>query len=141
MKKLFDLEPELIEVIQRVKKENNYKSEVAALSYIIRQYEENCSKVISDRDAEKIADVFLGKFNDTYYKFMERLRWATQTSEINSIVIKDGVNTILSKNGVQHGVLCDIAMSPVLQESEDYYKQKIEHFRQKKIDRENRGRE
>lgn len=141
MKKIFNLEPELIEIIQRVKTEKNLGTEVKALSYIIRKYDDYSSRVISDQDAEKIADVFLEKYNDTYYKFMERLRWATQTAEVNSIIVKDVLNTMLTKAGVQHSVLCDIAMSPVIADSEAYYKKKIEHFRQKKVDRKNRGRE
>lgn len=140
-KKHFNLDQETIQIIQRVKEEQGFKSEVKALTYIVKKYEEQKKMSLSDADVEIIADAVVSKYNDTYYKFLERLRWATQTAEQNSIVTKDVLNTFLIKQGIEHCVLSDVTPSPVITTSMDYQKNKIEHFKQKKDDRKNRRAE
>lgn len=137
-KKHFNLEEDVIEIIQRVKKEQGFKTEVKALSYIVREYDSRREDVISDEAASKLADVFLAKYNEQYYKYMDRIRWAIQTAETNSIIAKDVLNTMLINQGISHCVLTDVSTSPVIETSLEWQKNKVEHFKQQKEDRKRR---
>lgn len=74
-------------------------------------------------------------FSKNYYAFFERLRWATRTSEENSIFLLDAVNTILVNDNIKDGVPVEVYMHPVIATSKANHKRKVEHFKQAKDDR------
>ena len=137
-KKLFNLDQDTIQILYRVKEEQGFKTDVKALTYIIKEYDRQSKSSISAADVDVIADAVVSKYNDTYYKFMERLRWSTQTAEQNSISMKDVLNTLLIRDNVEHCILPDVMLSPVIKTSLDYQKNKIEYYKQRKDDRKNR---
>lgn len=133
--KHYDIDEDVLHIIQKVKEEQGLKTEVAALSYIVRKHEDVKEDTISQKQMEELADIFLQKYSEQYYKFFDRLRWATQTAEMNSIIMKDVLNTLLIRDRIEYCMLTDIETSPVIQTSMEYQKNKIEHFKQKKDDR------
>lgn len=137
-KKHFNLDEDVIEIIQRVKEEQGFNTEVKALMYIVREYNAQKEDTISDEAAEKLADIILAKYNEQYYKYMDRIRWAVQTAETNSIITKDAINTMLINQGIQHCILTDVTTSPVISTSLEWQKNKVEHFKQQKEDRKKR---
>lgn len=139
MQKNFNLTNNNIELIHKVMKENGIKTETKAVNYILEQYAANeMKKDCQDELVEQISTITIEKFKNTYYKFFERLRWATSTAEMNSLEIKDILNTILIKEKIQDAVLCDYFQSPVIETSSEYHKKKIAHFKQAKDDRMNK---
>lgn len=126
MKKIFDLEEEHIEIINKVKSEHpEIKTEVAALKYIILRYKDN--EDIENRIAEKVSDRLL---QDT-----QSLKYASKASEQNTQVLLDGLNTLLYKWNVEYPILTDIQEHPLIQDSKNNLKKKITHAKQKKDSR------
>lgn len=125
-----DEEKELI--LKEIMQKHDFKSEGAAITFLLDEY------VKQKEEEEKMAataELFLEKFSERYYSFFERLRWATRTSEKNSIMLLDAINTILVNQNLNDCIDIDTYMSPVLATSEDIYKNKIAHFKQAKDDR------
>ncbi len=78
-RKEYVLPEEIIESILKVKEEEGYKSEVAALIHIIKSYEEKKSITEEVRCiSEEITDTMIQKNK----AWMERVRWATKTAEV-----------------------------------------------------------
>lgn len=95
-------------------------------------YMENLDEDIRN---QKLVDLFMETFSKNYYAFFERLRWATRTSEENSIFLLDAVNTILVNDNIKDGVPVEVYMHPVIATSKANHKRKVEHFKQAKDDR------
>ena len=137
MNKIFDLDTKYLEMIKRVKKENNFKTDVQALRFIMDQYDE----VIKEKDKNaKLVEILLDAFNEKYSPLFERLRWATRTAEKNSTILLDACNTILINNKINDCVPVEVVPSPVIETSGKIYKEKIDHFKQAKEDRKQRAR-
>lgn len=132
MRKTFNLTDENTQLLYEVKEKHGFNTETEAANYIFKSYRKMLE---NENDQDEFIDKFLNRFNMQYYKFMERLRWATQTAEVNSIVLLDAVNTILMNENLQDCVLVDKMKSNVITISQDYQKKKVEHFKQAKEDR------
>lgn len=137
MVKKYVLDQEHIELVEQVKSEYGLKSDSAALRYIIEEYQKNCQK---KEENKELIDEFLEAYHQKYYAMFERLRWASQTAEMNTIMLLDAMNTMLISQNLENGVLTEAFMSPVLEMSKSVYKEKIAHFKQKKDDRKNKKR-
>lgn len=132
MVKKYVVKQKHIDLVEQVKSDYGLKNDSAALRYIIEEYEKNCQK--KKENSELIED-FLEAYHQKYYALFDRLRWASQTAEMNSMILLDAINTMLVLQDVKEGVLTDTFMSPVLALSKSAYKEKIAHFKQKKDDR------
>lgn len=83
---------------------------------------------------EKIAIAVRKELEQNYLQ-KERMKWAVQTAEQNSIVLLDAVNTILHSKQLSTCIGCDFAPSPVISQSRKNLKDKIQHFKQKSDER------
>lgn len=131
-RKEYVLPEEIIESILKVKEEEGYKSEVAALIHIIKSYEEKKSITEEVRCiSEEITDTMIQKNK----AWMERVRWATKTAEVNSQILIDAINTMLLIQGVKYCSHIEYDKSPVIEQSEAKIKERISHFKQEKDNR------
>lgn len=132
MKKHINISDDDLKVFDDVKEEYHLKTDSSVLKFLLKMYMENKDKQDAD---EKIADMFLEKFEKNYYAFFERLRWSTRTAEENSIYLLDAVNTLLINDGIKDGVPVEVYMHPVITTAKENHKRKVEHFKQAKDDR------
>lgn len=138
MKKLFVIEDKHIDIINEVKTEKFLKNDSETLRFILEEYERTVKKKKSE---DEFIEKLLEAYQQKYYKLFERLRWASQTAEKNSTLLLDAVNTILLLNDINDGVMIDTFVSPVLEMSNNAYKEKIAYFKQMKDDRKRRSNE
>lgn len=136
--KLFGLEEKHVELIKQIKEEQCFKSESETLRYILEQYEQSVKK---ENQEDEFIEKFLNAYQKKYYTLFERLRWASQTSEKNTTMLLDAINTMLIMNDMNDGVLVEAFTSPVLEMSQTSYKEKIAHFKQMKDDRKRKREE
>lgn len=132
MKKHINISDDDLKVFDEVKEEYHLKTDSSVLKFLLKMYMENKDKQDVD---EKIADMFLEKFEKNYYAFFERLRWSTRTAEENSIYLMDAVNTLLINEGIKDGVPVEVYMHPVIATAKENHKREVEHFKQAKDDR------
>lgn len=126
-RKNFRLHKNEMDIINEVKEEFNY-NETEALKYIIRSYKNS-----------ELVDLISKRLKEDNRKFFERLRWASSTAEKNSILMLDGLNSILLQSSYMDSeTLYQDQKAKILIKSEEEYKRKIEHFKQEKDNRENK---
>lgn len=138
IKKLYSLENSQIKTIEKVKAEQGLTDNSQALRFIIEEYEKTVKK---KNQEDEFIEKLLEAYHKKYYALFERLRWASQTSEKNSTMLLDAVNTILLIQDITDGILVDAIQAPVLQMSQTAYKEKIAYFKQMKDDRKRRNEE
>ena len=138
MNKIFVIEDKHINIINEVKAEKFLKNDSETLRFILEEYEKTVKK---EKSEDEFIEKLLEAYHQKYYKLLERLRWASQTAEKNSTLLLDAVNTILLLNDISDGVMTDTFISPVLEMSENAYKEKIAYFKQMKDDRKRRNEE
>lgn len=119
-------------VFEKVKTDQKLKTDAAVLKYLLNMYMENLDEDIRN---QKLVDLFMETFSKNYYAFFERLRWATRTSEENSIFLLDAVNTMLVNENIKDGVPVEVYTHPVIATAKENHKRKVEHFKQAKDDR------
>lgn len=141
MRKEFLLDPEEVDFVKAIKKKEGLRSESEALRWILEEYQKQ-------EETEMMIDSVVRKAFQEEKEgeriLLERIRWAAQTAEQNSIQMIDAMNTILT-TGKLKGDACiftEVHEHPVLRDSRERIKQRIAHFKQAKDDREKRkGRE
>lgn len=138
IKKLYTLDNSQVQVIECVKTEQGFTDSSKALRYIVDEYEKTIKK---KNQEDEFIEKLLDAYNKKYYALFERLRWASQTSEKNSTMLLDAVNTILLIQDITDGILVDAIQAPVLQMSQTAYKEKIAYFKQMKDDRKRKNEE
>lgn len=138
IKKLYTLDNSQVQVIESVKTEQGFTDSSKALRYIVDEYEKTIKK---KNQEDEFIEKLLDAYNKKYYALFERLRWASQTSEKNSTMLLDAVNTILLIQDITDGILVDAIQAPVLQMSQTAYKEKIAYFKQMKDDRKRKNEE
>lgn len=133
--KKYVLDQEQLDLIQKVKEEKNLKNDSATLRYIITQY----AAFLQEEDRERLLiERMLNAYHEKYYALFERLKWASQTSEMNSTIILDAMNTFLISEDINEAILTNAVEAPVVNISKTAYKERIAYFKQKKDDRKNR---
>lgn len=132
MIKKYIIEEKHAALINRIREEHGLKNDSAALRFILDEYETDNKE--KEKDMQRI-DNFLEAYHKKYYAMFDRLRWASQTAEMNTTMLLDAVNTMLIAQDVENPVLTEAYLSPVLDESRSAYKAKIAYFKQKKDDR------
>lgn len=138
MNKLFIIEDKHLEILNKVKTEKFFKSDSETIRFILEEYNRTIKK---EKSEDEFIEKLLEAYHRKYYKLFERLRWASQTAEKNSTLLLDAVNTILLLNDIDDGVMTDTFISPVLEMSNNAYKEKIAYFKQMKDDRKRRNEE
>ena len=73
------------------------------------------------------------------YLSKERIQWGVQTTEQNSMVILDVLNTLLHKEKLSTCIDVDFAPSPVVEQSKERIKKRIHYFKQKSDERKSKG--
>lgn len=135
MTKKYVLDQEQLDLIQKVKEEKNIKNDSATLRYIIMQY----AAFLQEDDREQMfINRLMNAYHAKYYAMFERLKWACQTSEMNSTILLDAINTLLISEDIDETILTGVAEAPIVNMSRTAYKEKIAYFKQKKDDRINR---
>lgn len=125
VKRTYNMEQEKLDLIDRVKEEQGFKTATAALHYIMDKY-------VELSDEEKMLENAIQRYEEKCVGLHERLRWATRVAEQNSIVTLDILNTMLIRQDVSECIPVDIVESPVITTSREVMKKKIAHFKQKK---------
>lgn len=130
--KHFEISDERIEILNQVKVDNNLKTDVAAINFLLDSYQKEREK---QEENKMLAELFVKTFTDSFHPFMERIRWATKTAEMNSMFLLDAVNTILLNQNISDCVPVETYMSPVIAASQEIYKEKLAYFKQQKDNR------
>ena len=131
-RKNFRLTTEHIDFIDKVKMDNGLKTENAAMIFILEEY---ARRVEQSKSNQELAELVSKQIQSDNSKILERLKWATETSEKNSIYILDCINTMLFNQNIYDCTTVDFMESPVIKVSRETYKEKLDHFKQAKEDR------
>lgn len=132
MYKYYDITDENVEFLKMLKKQENLKSEKAAINYVIenfRKYYENGT------EEERIAEAVFNKINEGYGRGLSNLLKSSNLTEETTQIILDIANTLLFSQGIENCILTDKMASPVVELSRTYYKHKISDAKQKKDNR------
>lgn len=125
MVKNFNIKEENLEIINKVRQDNNLTTATAAVNFIIADYDRLLQKKKEEQNqTDALIDAIMN------HKLMTRIRWASETAEKNSIYMLDAMNTILQKNGIYDAVPVDTIPSPVITTSKELYQKKLDHFKQ-----------
>lgn len=106
------------------------KSKTAILEEALRSYFNS----MKQDENEKIAELFLKKFDEKYAAYHTRIRLGVRTAEINSQVVMEILNTLLMLKGTKKEAFTSISEieSPIITASKEVVKKKIEKSKQKK---------
>ena len=120
-------------VILKVKQEQNFRSEKKALQYIIKKYQEQ-------EETEHLLLNIYEKIQEQRKPYEDRIKWAATVAEQNTIILLDVMNTILEQEfpEIDSLIPVDVYESPVIAESRSIIKKKIQHFKQRKDYRESK---
>lgn len=128
MRKLFELSEQEVALLDRVKKEQELGSEVAALRYILCRYQEQ-------EDQKELIKEAIQTYEAEAKGFHERLKWSSTMAERNTTMLLDVANTFLFQQGIEDCIPVEDIESPVLARSRDILKRKLAHFKQQKDNR------
>lgn len=131
-KKLMNFTDEEINIIAKIKEEQNIKTDIDAVRYALELYQ----KVNGNMEtlAQEIVKVFL----DSNYKRMDRMYWAVTTAEKNTSILLDIMNTKLIKENMTECIPVDVIEAKPITVSKEVLADKINHFKQKKDGRNSR---
>lgn len=130
-KKALYLSEKDIELLQSIKKENNFKSDGQTVSYLLKKYTNKTNELaVSIR--EELEKNYLPK---------ERIRWGVKTAEENSILILDALNSLLWNLKINQSYRFEDIPHSVLKESQEEMKRKIAYFKQKSDERKSKQSE
>lgn len=119
------LSEEDIEILKSLRKEHGLKSDSQVVSWLLQR---------STQDQEELAKVIRKELEENYIS-KDRIKWATQTAEQNSIILLDAINTLLWMLNAEDNISVDIAAHPVIKQSKEIIKAKVAHFKQKSDER------
>lgn len=125
-KKTIYLAEENEKTMQEIKRKYGLSSESDAINYLLAKERED--------QAGKIAEAVRKELEENYLQ-KDRIKWATQTAEQNSIIILDAINTLLYKEKLRTCISADLAPSPVVTQSKERIKEKIHYFKEKSDER------
>ena len=121
MKKLYELDPEHIEILDKLMKRKGFKREVQALRYILTEF---------DQQELRVKELsFQMDLNVKILKDMEK--------KID--VLYDAVNTVLIDSGITICKPVDIMESDVYRTSTEYRKERLAKLKQRKDFRNGKG--
>lgn len=132
MYKYYDITDENVEFLKMLKKQENLKSEKAAINYVIENFRKRYE---NGTEEEQIAEAVLNKINEGYGRGLSNLLKSAKLTEETTQIILDIANTLLFSQGIENCILTDKMASPVVELSRTYYKHKISDAKQKKDNR------
>ncbi len=134
-KKIFQLTEEDQKNLEIIKNRNHMSTDVATIRYSLQKTAEN----IEERDKEQrmvenIVNLLLARNLD--YEHM--IRSSVRETEKNTNMLLDAINTMLFQGKIDTCIPVESIMSPVLSTSEEQYKNRIAHKKQRKDDKKSR---
>lgn len=118
-------------LLTQMKNDYGFASESQVINYLLKKESDNAEERIAQAVRKELEENYLPK---------ERIKWATQTAEQNSIVILDVLNTLLHKEKLRTCIDTDFAPSPVIEQSRERIKERIHYFKQKSDERKAKGK-
>lgn len=134
-KKIFQLTEEDQKNLEIIKNRNHMSTDVATIRYSLQKTAEN----IEERDKEQrmvenIVNLLLARNLD--YEHM--IRSSVRETEKNTNMLLDAINTMLFQGKIDTCIPVESIISPVLSTSEEQYKNRIVHKKQRKDDKKSR---
>lgn len=134
-KKIFQLTEEDQKNLEIIKNRNHMSTDVATIRYSLQKTAEN----IEERDKEQrmvenIVNLLLARNLD--YEHM--IRSSVRETEKNTNMLLDAINTMLFQGKIDTCIPVESIISPVLSTSEEQYKNRIAHKKQRKDDKKSR---
>lgn len=126
VRKTFSISEDNYEMLKNIKEANDFSSESQVINYLLNKEKVNTVEQIAVAVREELEKNYIQK---------ERIRWATQTAEQNSIVILDVLNTLCYKEQLEGCVSVEFRAHPVVAQARDILKEKIAYFKQKSDER------
>lgn len=126
-KKIFNLSAEELEIIESVREQHNYKTQVEALRYLLQSYKNGRTESEKSKEiAEAVLEIFLKNYEASW----KRLYMSTRQTDKKISILMDAVNTVLVENAYEHNISVDVAESPVFSEAKESLKVKIQKRKQ-----------
>lgn len=134
-KKIFQLTEEDQKNLEIIKNRNHMSTDVATIRYALQKTAEN----IEERDKEQrivenIVNLLLARNSD----YENMIRSSVRETEKNTNMLLDAINTMLFQGKIDTCIPVESIMSPVLSTSEEQYKDRIAHKKQRKDDKKSR---
>lgn len=134
-KKIFQLTEEDQKNLEIIKNRNHMSTDVATIRYALQKTAEN----IEERDKEQrmvenIVNLLLARNSD----YEHIIRSSVRETEKNTNMLLDAINTMLFQGKIDTCIPVESIMSPVLSTSEEQYKNRIAHKKQRKDDKKSR---
>ena len=130
--KLFYIEESNLSIIKSLQEDLGLSSESQVVNYLLKQ-------AVEQPAMEHRIAVAVRKELEENYLSKERIQWGVQTTEQNSMVILDVLNTLLHKEKLSTCIDVDFAPSPVVEQSKERIKKRIHYFKQKSDERKSKG--
>ena len=130
--KLFYIEESNLSIIKSLQEDLGLSSESQVINYLLKQ-------AVEQPAMEHRIAVAVRKELEENYLSKERIQWGVQTTEQNSMVILDVLNTLLHKEKLSTCIDVDFAPSPVVEQSKELIKKRIHYFKQKSDERKSKG--
>ena len=131
MKKTLYISESNVQLLEQIKGKYGFTSASQVVNYLITKEAEGTEKQIAEAVRKELEEQYIQK---------DRLKWATQVAEQNTIVLLDAINTLLHQEKIDHCIGVDLLPSPVIAESQERLKDRIRYFKQKSDDRRSRGK-
>ena len=124
--KYFVLSVEHAEYLEQIKKEHHLKYEIEALETIL---DEHKNFILADHIAQTVVNTLEKKYDNLF----TRLRLGVRTSDINSQILIEMLNSVCSSEQMSSlpYTPSDLLPSPIFSDSASYIKSKIANYKQK----------
>ncbi len=132
MVKAISINEKYLEKLRNIKGDNKLKNESETIRFLIDYYMDAANK---ENEDDKLVQKIIEAYDEKYNSWLERVRWATQTTEMHTTLMLDVMNTQLTKNGEKDCVFFKTFQAEPLAKSMERYKDMIAHFKQKKDER------
>lgn len=135
-----DISGETLEKFENIMKDNNFSTVKKTVEYVLEQYLilSDLAASMAERD-ENMVDMLLSKLDEKYGKIYSynysSLKKASNNIEKNCALLLDAANTILINLDYDTCHPVDFFKSPVVEKSEERYKERISNLKQKKDNR------
>lgn len=125
IKKHISLSEEDIKLLNQYKEQHGFHTDSQVFSCLLKE---------AQNDKKQLAVLIREELEKSYIQ-KDRIKWATQTAEQNSIILMDVANTLLWLLNVKENLSVENAPHPVITQSRHALKKKIAYFKQKSDER------
>lgn len=137
IQKNYSMDRHDVEIIQRVKEEQGFKTEIKALRHILHEYEE---LELESVQSERIAQQILKHFETKYDGYWKRLYRSVRETDKSMSIMLYIMNTILLEDNMEKCIPPTLYKSPVIEEAELFLEEDIRKKKQKKDNRKRKNR-